>query len=153
MNVSQYASARVSVQGILKANSVVVEANAHDIFERTHEPCVPTCLLLANHLHNKTNPKGQSSRFKVQGLPILKVKVQYSKVKVRVPTCTRATCHVRRIDYQRLTPCVPITAILHGNLTHFTAQYGPYYRAMWLILQCHFNAMILRLMTAREINR
>ena len=91
--------------------------------------------------------------FKGQGLPILKVKVQYSKVKVRVPTCIRATCHIRRIDYQRLTPYVSISAILHDNLTHFTAQYGPYYRAMWLILQRHSNAMILRLMTAREINR
>ena len=153
MNVSQYASARVSVQGILKANSAVIEANAHDIFERTHEPCVPTCLLLANHLHNKTNPKGQSSMFKVQGLPILKFKGQCSKFKVKVPTCIRADSHVRHIHYQRLTPCVPIIAILYGNLTHFTAQYAPYYRAMWLILQRHSNAMILRLMTAREINR
>ena len=84
---------------------------------------------------------------------ILKVKLQCSKVKVKVPTCTRAACHVRRIDYQRLTPCVAISATLHGNLTHFTAQYGPYYRAMWLRLQRHSNAMILRLMTAREINR
>ena len=74
---------------------------------------------------------------------ILKVKGQGSNFKVKVPTCTRATCHVGRIDYQRLTPCVPITAILHGNLTYFTVQYDPYYRAMWLRLQRHSKAMIL----------
>ena len=91
--------------------------------------------------------------FKLQSQPILKVKVQCSKVKVKVPTCVRAIRHIRCIDYQRLTPCVAISTILHGNLAHFTAQYGSYYRAMWLILQRHSNAMILRLMTAREINR
>ena len=91
--------------------------------------------------------------FKGQGLPILKVKVLCSKVKVKVPTCVRAIRHIRRVDYQRFTPCVSISAILHGNLTHFTAQYGPYYRAMWLILQRHSNVMILRLIKTREINR
>ena len=45
---------------------MIVEANARGVFERTHEPCVPTCLLLANHLHNKTNHKGQTSMFKGQ---------------------------------------------------------------------------------------
>ena len=138
MNISQYASARVSVQGILKANSVVVGANAPSVLSgRTsraslHASCLQTILII--------------------GL-IIKVKVQCSKVKVKVPTCIRATCHVRRIDYQRLTPCVAISTILHGNLTHFTVQYGPYYCAMWLILQRHFNTMILRLIKAREISR
>ena len=84
---------------------------------------------------------------------ILKVKVQGSKVKVKVPTCIRTACHVRRIDYQRLIPYVAILAILHDNLTYFTVQYGPYYRAKWLRLQRHSNAMILRLIKAREINR
>ena len=73
--------------------------------------------------------------FKVQSLPILKVKVQCSKVKVKVPTCVRVTRHVSHIDNQRLTPCVPITAILHDNLTHFTAQYGSFHRAKWVRLK------------------
>ena len=33
---------------------------------QTHAPCVPTCLLPANHLDNRTNHQGQSSMFKVQ---------------------------------------------------------------------------------------
>ena len=57
---------------------------------------------------------------------ILKVKVQCSKVKVKVPTCVRVTRQVSHIDNQRLIPYVPITAILHDNLTHFTAQYGSF---------------------------
>ena len=73
--------------------------------------------------------------FKGQGQPILKVKVQCSKVKVKVPTCVRITRHVSYIDNQRLTPCVPITAILHDNLTHFTAQYGSFHRAIWVRLK------------------
>ena len=73
--------------------------------------------------------------FKVQSLPIIKVKVQGSKFKVKVPTCIRTTCHVRHIDNQRLTPFVPITAILHDNLTHFTAQYGPFRTLKWLRLR------------------
>ena len=28
-----------------------------------------------------------------------------------------------------------ISAILRGNLSHFTVQYGPYYRAKWLRLR------------------
>ena len=68
---------------------------------------------------------------------IIKVKLQYSKFKVKVPTCIRTAFHIRHIDYQRLTPCVTISAILRPNLTHFTAQNGPYYRTMWLILQRH----------------
>ena len=66
---------------------------------------------------------------------IIKVNVQGSKVKVKVPTCVRATCHARRINYQRLTPYVPITAILHGNRSHFTAQYGSFHRAKWVRLK------------------
>ena len=62
---------------------------------------------------------------------ILKVKVQCSKFKVKVPTCVRVTRHVGHIDNQRLTTCVPITAILHDNLTHFTAQYGPFRTLKW----------------------
>ena len=54
--------------------------------ERTHEPCVPTCLLLTNHLNNKTNPKGQSSMFKVQSqglyMPVVGV-LQCSNIKVQ----------------------------------------------------------------------
>ena len=72
--------------------------------------------------------------FKGQSLPIIKVKVQCSKVKVKVPTCVRVTHYVGHIDNQRLTPCVPITAILHDNLTHFTAQYDPFRTLKWLIL-------------------
>ena len=53
------------------------------LFERTHGPCVPTCLLSANH-------KGQSSIFKVQSQLIIKVKVQWSKFKVKVPTCIQS---------------------------------------------------------------
>ena len=33
---------------------------------QTHDPCVPTYLLPANHLDNRTNHQGQSSMFKVQ---------------------------------------------------------------------------------------
>ena len=81
------------------------------------------------------NPKVQYSKFKLQSLPIIKVKAQCSKVKVKVPTCVRVTRHVSHIDNQRLTPCVPITAILHDNLTHFTAQYGPFRTLKWLRLR------------------
>ena len=38
-----------------------------------------------------------------------------------VPTCIRATHHIRRIDYQRLTPCVSISAISPCNMADFTA--------------------------------
>ncbi len=57
----------------------------------------------------------------------IKVKVQCSKVKVKVPTCVRVTRQVSHIDNQRLIPYVPIIAILHDNLTHFTAQYGSFH--------------------------
>ena len=59
--------------------------------------------------------------FKVQSLLIIKVKGQGSKVKVKVPTCIRVTYHVSHIDNQRLTSCVSISPILHGNRSHFTA--------------------------------
>ena len=36
------------------------------LVERTHGPCVPTCLLSTIHLNNKTNHKGQSSMVIVQ---------------------------------------------------------------------------------------
>ena len=62
--------------------------------------------------------------FKVQGLPIIKVKLQCSKFKVKVPTCIRVTRHVSHIDYQRLTPCVSISAISPRNMADFTAQYS-----------------------------
>ncbi|EHO68678.1 hypothetical protein HMPREF9944_01932 [Segatella maculosa OT 289] len=65
---------------------------------------------------------------------ILKVKVQCSKVKVKVPTCVRVTRQVSHIDNQRLTPCVSITAISHDNLTHFIAQYGSFCTLKWLRL-------------------
>ena len=68
------------------------------LFERTHEPYVPTCLLPANH-------KGQSSMLKVQSQPIIKVKVQCSKFKAKVPTCVQSL----------------------SNLSHFTVQPQPYY--------------------------
>ena len=122
LNVSPYASARVSVQGILKANSVVVETNTRSVLSgRTgraslHASCLQIIFIIRL---------------------ILKVKVLCSKVRVKVPTCIRITRHVSHIDNQRLTPYVSISAILHGNLTYFTVQYDPYYRAMWLILQRH----------------
>ena len=61
--------------------------------------------------------------------------VQSSKFKVKVPTCIRVTRHVSHIDNQRLTPCVPISAILHDNLTHFTAQYGSFHLIKWVRLK------------------
>ena len=70
---------------------------------------------------------------------ILKVKVQGSKFKVKVPTCIRVTYHVSHIDNQRLTSCVPITAILYDNLTHFTAQYGSFRTLKWLILRANMG--------------
>ena len=41
--------------------------------------------------------------------------------------------HLGRSDNQRLTLCVSISPILHGNLTHFAVQYGPFYRTIWLV--------------------
>ena len=73
--------------------------------------------------------------FKVQSLPIIKVKLQCSRSKAKVPTCVRVTHYVSHIDNQRLTPCVPISAILHDNLTHFTAQYGSFCTLKWLRLR------------------
>ena len=70
-------------------NGADARANAYWLtfpMERTHEPCVPTCLLLTNHLNNKTNPKGQSSMFKGQSqgpyMPIMGV-LQCSNIKVQ----------------------------------------------------------------------
>ena len=42
---------------------------------------------------------------------------------------------IGHIDNQRLTPCVAISAILHDNLTHFTAQYGSFRTLKWLRLR------------------
>ena len=35
-----------------------------------------------------------------------------------VPTCTQTLSNISHIDYQRLTPCAPIAAILHGEMGH-----------------------------------
>ena len=81
--------------------------------------------------------------FKVQGLPIIKVKLQYSKFKVKVPTYIRATHYIRRIDYQRLTPRVSISAISPCNMADFTAQYGPFYRAISAILRINMAGSVV----------
>ena len=57
------------------------------LMERTHGPCVPTCLLSTNHLNKRTNHKGQNLKFKLQCQLIIKVKIQCSNFKVKVPTC------------------------------------------------------------------
>ena len=119
-NVSQYPLARAATQDKWQANSMVVGANAPSVLSgRTaraslHASCLQIIFII--------------------GL-ILKVKVQGSKFKVKVPTCIRMTRHVSHIDNQRLTPCVPISAILHGNLTHFTFQYGSFPVTKWLRLR------------------
>ena len=41
------------------------------------------------------------------------------------------------IDYQRLETRVLILAILHGNLSHFAAQYNPYCTVKWVRLESH----------------
>ena len=50
---------------------------------RTVRPYMP---LVNNSSYHFANPKVQCSNFKLQSLPILKVKGQYSKGKVKVPT-------------------------------------------------------------------
>ena len=111
---------RASAQYEWQANSVVVEANARSVLRgRTsraslHVSCLQIIFII--------------------GL-IIKVNVQSSKFKVKVPICVRVTRHVSHIDNQRLTTYVPITAILHDNLTHFTAQYGSFRTLKWLRLR------------------
>ena len=50
-----------------------------------------------------------------------------------VPTCARATHHMGRIDYQRLTPCVSISAISPCNMADFTAQSQSFYASIQLV--------------------
>ena len=57
--------------------------------------------------------------FKVQSLQILKVKVQCSKFKVKVPTCAQSILGSIHFDNQQLTACVPISAILVYKMSHF----------------------------------
>ena len=66
---------------------------------RTHEPCVPTCLLSTIHfiIQQIIKVKVQNSKFKVQNL-----KVQSSKFKV-----------------QSQNPYMPIAAIQQSNFSHF----------------------------------
>ena len=92
--------------------------------ERTHGSCVPTCLLSTIHLIIRTNPKGQNSMVKVQRQLIIKVKVQWSKFKGKVPTSHKA-CN---LSTRLLINCQPnwlsTTWTLRFKLTHFAHQYG-----------------------------
>ena len=66
-----------------------------------------------------TNPKVQYSNFNIQSLQIIKIKVQGSKFKIKVPTCAQSILGSIHFDNQQLTPCVPISAILVCKMGHF----------------------------------
>ena len=83
---------------------------------RTARPYMP---LVNNSSYYFTNPKVQYSNFNIQSLQILKVKVQGSKFKIKVPTCAQSILDSIHFDNQQLTPCVPISAILVCKMSHF----------------------------------
>ena len=114
----------VSICRISARRALLFPAIYIGLFERTHEPCVPTCLLSTIHLIIRTNPKGHNSMFKVQRQLIIKVKVQWSKFKGKVPTSHKAY----NLSTRLLVNCQPnwlsTTWTLRFKLTHFARQYG-----------------------------
>ena len=87
------------------------------LFERTHGPCVPTCLLPANH-------KGQSLMFKVQSQLIIKVKVQCSMFKVKVPTCVQSLSNLSHFTVQPQPYYTLISPLLHGEMGKIGKQHA-----------------------------
>ena len=64
---------------------------------RTVRPYMP---LVNNSSYHFANPKVQYSNFNIQSLQILKVKVQCSMFKVKIPTCIRVFPSISPIDNQ-----------------------------------------------------
>ena len=83
---------------------------------RTVRPYMP---LANNSSYHFTNPKVQYSNFNIQSLQIIKVKVQCSKFKIKVPICAQTILGFNLIDNQQLIPYVPILAILACKMAHF----------------------------------
>ena len=56
--------------------------------------------LVNNSSYHFANPKVQYSNFNIQSLQILKVKVQGSKFKIKVPTCAQSILGSIHFDNQ-----------------------------------------------------
>ena len=76
----------------MKHKCTIIRADA-----RAVRPYMP---LVNNSSYHFANPKVQYSNFNIQSLQILKVKVQCSKFKVKVPTCIQAFPSISPIDNQ-----------------------------------------------------
>ena len=74
---------------------------------RTVRPYMPLACKSSRHL---ANPKGQSSMVKVQRQLIIKVKVQWSKFKVKSLKAQSSNFNV-----QSQSPYIPFSAMLHAN--------------------------------------
>ena len=76
----------------MKHKCAIIRADA-----RAVRPYMP---LVNNSSYHFANPKVQYSNFNIQSLQILKVNVQYSKFKIKVPTCAQSILGSIHFDNQ-----------------------------------------------------